>query len=970
MATRRPLRRLLPILLSTTALQAGQVAHADPTDPWWNDDWPYRIPVSVSGSGVAEVSVDFTQAFTLLGLPGALLDIRSIRVVPYQNGAAQDPLPYEEDYSTLLDDADSPQIGWHPSGVYWDVNDGTATADQTRASQGQGSLKAVVENLPGRYGYPGVELRIATGDPLTDWHWFESFVYDVWPEVNQSALDQAPDLYWFKLYNTTGCAQSNITQGGPPLALGEWNPVSVSLRPLDTCTTPSLTNITRMEFHTRDNETVNGNSGLWDDGDQLTLWFDNLRLVDQEQGTLRWQTSGGIQDYYIYFDTLIHSGHPPPETTALPAATLTAQSGAPESGGYFHRPQGIVGNGPTVWSAPVVEKILQTQTAPVAEAPLRISAARGELESFQLVVRSATSQSVAIGISPFVKGADRIETGNVELFRVDYVPLTQLSDAFGRIGNWPDPLYPLVLGTSVSLAPNVSQPLWFTVEVPGDAPAGLYQATVTIGGRSVPVQLEVFDFTLPPQQLLEGEWGFGWSQVVDRYRGTVGGSVQPCYWDLVDALYEQFARDRLVPKGVGWPAGLNYPGGVEYDCNGNLDPDAWGDWDFETLAGDYLRGAALDNGVGFDSFLIRGPANNWPPDSRPSSFCDQSRGTDPPGSSAYNTKWFQYWSAVSDYLWANPDYAQKGYYHIVNEPQTFDDYDIVAYLAQQTKQAAPYVRILVSEQVEPAIYANGSYPGAEIDIWMPTISNYQPRRAQERQRDHGESVWWYFLYGDRPPLPNPTVIDRPGIEARIIPWAAWLERVDGLVYYSTTDWSPDPWTQPWINAGNGDGFMFYPPKDGTLAFDACNAHSNRLVPSIRWELLREGMEDYAYLWLLNDGAPGIGEASQADRLAQRFIASRTRFDRIPTHLAQARSALATSISGSSDCSGDVVNLSGQTFPAGSTTACVAQTSITVGPDVIVEGDADLALLAPVIRLRPGFRVDPMAMVTVKLPSLP
>ena len=37
-----------------------------------------------------------------------------------------------------------------------------------------------------------------------------------------------------------------------------------------------------MEFHTRDNETVNDNSGLWDDGDQLTLWFDNLRLVDQD----------------------------------------------------------------------------------------------------------------------------------------------------------------------------------------------------------------------------------------------------------------------------------------------------------------------------------------------------------------------------------------------------------------------------------------------------------------------------------------------------------------------------------------------------------------------------------------------------------------------------------------------------------------------------------------------------------------
>ena len=72
--------------------------------------------------------------------------------------------------------------------------------------------------------------------------------------------------------------------------------------------------------------------------------------------------------------------------------------------------------------------------------------------------------------------------------------------------------------------------------------------------------------------------------------------------------------------------------------------------------------------------------------------------TDPPGNAAYNTAWFRYWNAVSDYLGANPDYAAKGYYHIVNEPQTFSDYDIVAYLVQQTKLNAPNARIMVSDK--------------------------------------------------------------------------------------------------------------------------------------------------------------------------------------------------------------------------------------------------------------------------------
>ncbi|NJP07993.1 MAG: DUF4091 domain-containing protein [Chloroflexaceae bacterium] len=199
---------------------------------------------------------------------------------------------------------------------------------------------------------------------------------------------------------------------------------------------------------------------------------------------------------------------------------------------------------------------------------------------------------------------------------------------------------------------------------------------------------------------------------------------------------------------------------------------------------------------------------------------------------------------------------------------------------------------------------------------MPTISNYQVERAHDRQVHHGEEVWWYFLYGDRPPLPNPTVIDRTGIEARITPWLAWLERVEGLVYYSTTgSWDDDPWMNPWTDNGNGDGLLFYPPVDDTVAFDACNAQSNRLVPSIRWELLREGMEDYAYLWLLNGGDPVIGEVHAADTLAGQFIASRTRFSRVPTDLYATRAAIAAELVGPGEPSAPTASKSAQTSSA-------------------------------------------------------
>ena len=91
------------------------------------------------------------------------------------------------------------------------------------------------------------------------------------------------------------------------------------------------------------------------------------------------------------------------------------------------------------------------------------------------------------------------------------------------------------------------------------------------------------------------------------------------------------------------------------------------------------------------------------------------------------------------------------------------------------------MRILLSEQVEAFIHDSSTYPGAKVDVWMPTITTYEPEKSHASQLHHDEEVWWYFLYGDRPPLPNPTIIDRPGIEARMIPWLAWAERVDGLL---------------------------------------------------------------------------------------------------------------------------------------------------------------------------------------------
>jgi hypothetical protein len=858
-------------------------------DPWWDSAWPYRIPVTASGSGVVSAGIDFSVAFAALGLNHALLDLRSIRVVPYSAGSPAAPatpgapLPYAETYSAMLNDGEST--------AGWSTNDlGSVALDTQRRTRGAASVRTIVTNTTGGYGYPGVELHPGT---IHDWSRYEVLLYDVWPEVNASALDQAPDLYWFKLYNA--CGGSSVTQGGPPLALDRWNYASVSLSPLDNCWPPrlNLSNITRMEFHTRDNVDgdTSGPNGWWNDGDVLRLWFDNMRLVDQENGSIRWQSEPGVSLYYIYFDTLTHEGHPQPALDpSLGAATLNGDASEPEAGGYYHPVDGMsVPGGLRIWSAPAEENVLKGMAVPVAGAPLRISAARGEFEPFQLVAQSAAAQSAPVSISPFVKGSDVIT--NVTLHRVDYVTITTAGDQYDRFGPWPDPLWPLDLGEAVDLPAGENQPLWFTVHVPWDAAPGVYQATVSIGSASVPVSLQVWDFALPREIHLQSEWGFDWSSLVeDVYQGT---SDWTCYWKVVDAFKQDFADHRMIPKGVAWPAGLNYPGGVEYNCDtGVLSPDAWGVWGFGFLGGKYVHGqAGFNGGYGFPSFLALGPRDNWPPDSLPYSFCGVTR-SGVLGSAEYQAKWTQYLGALDQYI-NSANYAGAAYYHIVNEPQSLADYAIVGQISALTASAAPHLHQLLSEQVEPAIY---NYPGAKINIWMPTISNYEPAKSHDRQKNHGESVWWYYLYGDDPPLPNPILMSHPGIEARITPWLAWAERVDGLLHYSTTDWSLNPWTTPNVTGmDNGDGFFFYPPRQDNAPLAACGANGNRLVPSLRWENLRDGMEDYEYLWLLAGGTPAVDATNAADAFVDQVVQSRTRFSHVPTDLAAARAALAAAI---------------------------------------------------------------------------
>ena len=210
---------------------------------------------------------------------------------------------------------------------------------------------------------------------------------------------------------------------------------------------------------------------------------------------------------------------------------------------------------------------------------------------------------------------------------------------------------------------------------------------------------------------------------------------------------------------------------------------------FRSLGPKYIDGTGW-NGIGFQSFQIMGFVDNSTP--RPATFCGVARGPTTTAPPPTTPKWSQLLAAISSYIVAH-SYQGKGYYYVQNEPQNQADADLAAYLANLSKTAAPNLRIAISEEPKPQIAENPMAMGKSYDLWWADLSAYKPDYAKGPPR-LGETVWWYFLYGDAPPHFNPITIDHPWLESRIGHWAAWKHRVRASRTTQVTGWGADPTT--------------------------------------------------------------------------------------------------------------------------------------------------------------------------------
>lgn len=522
----------------------------------------------------------------------------------------------------------------------------------------------------------------------------------------------------------------------------------------------------------------------------------------------------------------------------------------------------------TLWSGPATQKIMQDSKIPAAKAKaVSISAAGNEFEPFQLVL-TPKKQLTNVRVVPHPltgPGGAKIDAWNVTARNVEYVYVSDPTSMGTPKGYYPDPLPEF---EPFSAPAGQNSPVWLTVYVPAKTAPGDYKGTVDVvadgmAKLAVPVTVHVWGFDLPSVSKLRTAYGLDYAGPA-YYQGAITLEDKR---KLVDLYNLEFWRHRVAP----------YNPYAYYDIKASMEGGQI-KLDFSDFDQAVQKYFPL-----FNSFML------------PNFGLGNTAGLDM--GADYPRLKVEYMRMVAEHL-LNKGQLAKGYNYIYDEPAP-EQYSSVVEEAKLNRMADQRIKVLLTEQVEPDLVGS-------VDIWSPIIDSYQEQPAKAQQAK-GDEVWWYVCCGPHHPYPN-NFIDYSAVDQRILPWISWKNGVNGILYWQTTYWRDNPYDTAMSYTpdgkgmwGNGDGRLLYPPVKKASAKFVNKAP----VPSVRWEMIREGIEDYDYFALLSDNiakakaagksADAVAKAENALKLVGDCAKSRTEYTTDPLALEKVRSQVAQAI---------------------------------------------------------------------------
>jgi hypothetical protein len=489
-----------------------------------------------------------------------------------------------------------------------------------------------------------------------------------------------------------------------------------------------------------------------------------------------------------------------------------------------------------VWAVDSLEKVARTAAPGSEGAEVAVSACRNEYASGQFVVRAAQSlKSVQVSLSPLRNDAGGTGVEARARF-VGYVPVASNTPDTPEDEFWcvapclvPDPL---LLDDSVAVPAGENQPVWLTFFVPAEASPGVWAgvAEVTADGEKleVPIRLTVHPVTLPAEQHL---WVTNWMNLGNYARHYGTEMFTPRFWEVVEAYAANVAAHRQNVIEV--PQNLVH---IYQEADGTLSCD-FTDWDRWVNIFDRVGAAKRIEG---GSVARRGDGKwestwfDWV------EFKVTSRATGERVQLDAVAVIEKLLKAVAAHL-KGRGLLDRYLLHVVDEPapHTEEDYKRKSSLVHEWVPNVRYIEAMSCADMR-----------GYLDVWVPNINFFDevwPGYLKLREENDFE-LWFYTCMFPTGRYPN-RFLDFTLLKARILHWINWRYRLPGYLHWGLNFWTEKPFEQDRIreNLPPGDCWIVYPGPEGPL-------------DSLRWEQMREGLQDYELLWLLAQKNPELADA--------------------------------------------------------------------------------------------------------------
>ncbi|MFQ6097652.1 MAG: glycoside hydrolase domain-containing protein [Armatimonadota bacterium] len=559
------------------------------------------------------------------------------------------------------------------------------------------------------------------------------------------------------------------------------------------------------------------------------------------------------------------------------APAIAAKGGIPVRAKPVKREQ-VRGRLYDVWTTTSLAKVFKDHQRPEGAADaVQMAAARNEYEAAQVVFKAIEPISelrCEWGVVKRVatKAGKKPRRKRYEIPRdclrwnfVGYVPVTKNTQntppeelVRQAPADFPDPL---LEDRSIGVAAGECQPIWLTVKVPKKAPPGRYEGTFAIisesGVDQIPVTLEVFDFALPDERHIPVTNWFSAGQIAKHHNVEAWSEK---HWDLLgryaENMYEHRQNVCLTPLSL---IGIS----KKADGTFSFDFTRFDRWieAFEKHGHmDFFEGSHVahrDGGWTTKNIKFRDFGVTLPDGGKKAL----------PGDEVIRPLM----SALQAHL-EEEGLVDRFWIHIADEPietclASWEEKSRIVH------EAAPKIRRIDAIEA-PEFHGT-------LEIWVPRLDHLHDwyDRYKRAQKEQGAELWFYTCLYPNQTYPN-RLIDYSLLKTRILHWMNWHFEAPGYLHWGLNHWTDDPFAS--TQKGNlppGDAFIIYPGSEGPMN-------------SIRWEAMRDGLEDYEYLHLL---AKRTGSRETSTRFTGRLIHSIIDYEHDPAALLSTRREIAEAI---------------------------------------------------------------------------